>query len=475
MNKLTKIVVTLGPSSDSEEMIEKLILLGVNIFRYNFKHNTLEWHSERIERVKKIADRLGVVVGTLIDLQGPSLRINMPQDQLIIEKGEILAFGASAFENGKKGLSITHPDIINHLKPGQKLLADDGAFTFYFQKEKDGVQLRSDTTGVLKNHKSLNIPGADYPFPVLIDRDFQGLELAARKDVDFIALSFVRNARDIRIVHKEAEKYKVKGKYIAKIETQSGLDHIDEIISVADGIMVARGDLGVEIPVEEVPYFQKMMIKKCITAGKPVITATQMLQSMIDNPTPTRAEVSDMANAVYDETDCVMLSAESASGKYPLQAVEMMRRTVSYNELLRTENLTRSFDHSVKDIPSMICDTAYGLYLQHVHSNQKIAGFLVFTQTGKTAQLLSRYRAKTPIYAFTPNKKVRDMMTINFGVVPFSREVQPDAEVSRQSVREVVDFLLSKNLLQKGAKLIVLHGDYWAVTGGTSTVQLVEA
>ena len=155
MNKLTKIVVTLGPSSDSEEMIEKLILHGVNIFRYNFKHNTLEWHSERIERVKKIADRLGVVVGTLIDLQGPSLRINMPQDQLIIEKGEILAFGASAFENGKKGLSITHPDIINHLKPGQKLLADDGAFTFYFQKEKDGVQLRSDTTGVLKNHKSL--------------------------------------------------------------------------------------------------------------------------------------------------------------------------------------------------------------------------------------------------------------------------------------------------------------------------------
>lgn len=476
MNKHTKIVATLGPSSDSEEMIEKLINHGVNIFRFNFKHNTVEYHGERIELVNKVAKRIGKPIGTLIDLQGPSLRINMPGDQLELKKGDLLVFGEQAFSEGKKGFSITHPDIISHLEIGQKLLADDGNFTFYVESRSgDETIIRSDTDGVLKNRKSINIPGSDFPFPILIERDFEGLKLAALKEIDFIALSFVRSGHDLEVVKEQAAKHGVKGKIIAKIETQTGLDNIDEIIEKADGIMVARGDLGVEIPIEQVPYYQKMMIRKCMEAGKPVITATQMLQSMVDFPHPTRAEVSDVANAVYDETDCVMLSAESASGKYPLKAVEMMSKILAFNEPMKEEDLERTFDFSIQDTTSMICDSAYALYLQYLQSEQKLGGFLIYTQTGRTAQLLARYRPRVPVFAFTRNNKIRDMLTIHFGVLPFVEEAHDEKEVTRIEVEKTIEFLKKQGHLKDGEKVIVLHGDHWGVVGGTSTVRVVEA
>src|SRR3989344_8110217 len=236
-------------------MIKKLIEAGVNVFRFNFKHNTVEWHSERIQRVHKVASEMGVPIGTLIDLQGPELRINMPKVQIKIEEGELLYFGEEVFENGQKGFSITHPDIIVHLKDGQLVVADDGAFSFHVIKKGKTIYLASETTGVLKTRKTLNIPGADFPFHVLIERDFDGLKLAALHDMDFVALSFVRTQSDVSIVMKEMKKYKVEGKIIAKIETQKALNHLDAIIEASDGIMVARGDLGVEIPMEQVPVY----------------------------------------------------------------------------------------------------------------------------------------------------------------------------------------------------------------------------
>lgn len=474
MQKLTKIVATIGPVTDSEESIEKLIKAGVNIFRFNFKHSSIEWHNERIERVNKVAARLGIPVGTLIDLQGPEIRINMSTPSIETKKGELLLFGPEALEEGKeKGFSISHPDIIQYLKPEQKLLADDGAYTFYVVKKGDKTYLRCDTEGTLATRKSLNIPGADFPFPVLVDRDFEGLQLAARAELDFVALSFVRTVSDLEITRQEMKKYNVKAKMVAKIETQKALDNIDAIIEASDAVMVARGDLGVELPIEQVPYYQKLIIKKCLKQGIPVITATQMLQSMIQNPYPTRAEVSDIANATYDLTDAVMLSGETASGAYPLDAVEMMAKTVLFHEQKSVQDTRMKQQFNVNDTPAMICDAAYTLYLQSVERQDKIAAFVVFSHSGRTARLLSRYRPGVPIYVFTPNSTICDSLTINFGVYPFVKEVLKTGEVTRDDVEIAIDFLKKEEYLHKGGTIIVLHGNKWAVQGGTSTVKMV--
>ncbi|MDO8609097.1 MAG: pyruvate kinase, partial [bacterium] len=225
MDKLTKIVVTIGPSCDSFEMIERLIRAGVNIFRFNFKHNTIEWHNDRIQRVNKVAEKINMPVGTLIDLQGPEIRINMPYDEIQVQEGDLILFGEQVYDKTfdktkDKGFSISHPQIIEHLEEGQKLLADSGSFSFIFKRIKGISYLESLSLGILKNRKALNIPGAGFPFPVLVDRDFEGLKLAQRHEIDFVALSFVRTAQDIKTVKKEMKKYNVTGRLIAKIETK---------------------------------------------------------------------------------------------------------------------------------------------------------------------------------------------------------------------------------------------------------------
>ena len=471
--KLTKIIATIGPVSDSPEMIKKLIEAGVNVFRFNFKHNTVEWHSERIQRVNKVATEMGVTIGTLIDLQGPELRINMPKDQIKIEEGELLYFGEKVFENGEKGLSITHPDIIAHLKDGQPIIADDGAFSFHVVKKGKVTYLASETTGVLKTRKTLNIPGADFPFPVLIDRDFRGLELAARHDVDFIALSFVRTQADLRTVRNEAKKYKVNAKLIAKIETEKALGHLDKIIEAADGVMVARGDLGVEIPIEQVPFYQKMIIKKCIIKGKFVITATQMLQTMIDNPYPTRAEISDIANAIYDSTDCIMLSGETASGAYPLKTVEVMNKTSIFYEAKVDTDIRKSIRFSPRDTTALVCDTAYGLYREYLKTHYKIDGIVVFSQTGNTAKTISKYRPKVPIFAFVPTEAISDSLTVDFGVIPTIFPYIEAGEVSIVDLKRATKILKDKKLLKQSGRVIVIHGDQWGRGTGSTTVRIV--
>ncbi len=385
--KLTKIVATIGPSCDSPEMIEALIQAGVNVFRFNFKHNTIEWHNDRIGRVNRIARQMKEPVGTLIDLQGPEIRVNMPKDEIAYEKDELLVFGAEAFD-GKKGFSISHPEIIRHLKNGQKVLAEDGIHVFFVEQKQGKTFVRARDQGILKNRKNFNIPGADFPFPVLVERDFEGLKLAQRKEIDYVALSFVRSAQDIKVVRKEMEKFKVKAKIIAKIETEKALKDLGEIKRSSDGIMVARGDLGVEMPMEEVPYYQKLMIKQSINEGIPVITATQMLQSMIEDPQPTRAEISDIANATYDLTDAVMLSGETATGRYPEETVRIMAKTVAFNEKKNLVDSRKRFQFSLNDQEAILCDTAYGLHITCRERKLPIAGFLVFTHTRRTVRML---------------------------------------------------------------------------------------
>ncbi len=478
MDKLTKIIATIGPVSDSQETIEELILAGVNVFRFNFKHSDVEWHNERIERVVAVAAKLGMPVGTLIDLQGPEIRINMPVEELEVAEGESLWFGKVVFEDAsKKGLSISHPDIIPHLKDGQKILADDGAFEFKVSKKGEECFLVSETAGVLKVRKSMNIPGADFPFPVLIDRDFEGLKLAAKNNVDFVALSFVRTADDLRVVREEMKKNGVGGRLVAKIETEKAIANLEEIVAESDAVMVARGDLGVEMPIERIPYYQKLIIKKCIEAGKPVITATQMLESMIENRYPTRAEVSDIGNATYDFTDAVMLSGETATGKHAVGAVRVMAKTVAFNEGQFLEDTRAWFDFKLTDTEAVVCNSAYNLYLEMRKLGDKVAGFIVFTESGRTARLLSNFRPKVPICAFCPDRETAESLLLNFGVFPViqGKKYERLKEVTRSQVLTGIGYLLGRKMIEGGKKYIVLHGDVWAREGGTSTVKVVTA
>ncbi len=475
MNKLTKIVATIGPACDSPETIKKLIDSGVDIFRFNFKHNTVDWHDERIRRVNEIAKNMNRNIGTLIDLQGPELRVNMPVEAIKIEKDQRLIFGSEVFIKGNEdpGFSISHPQIIPELKSGQRILADDGSLAFNIEREDGQTFVRCQNAGVLKNHKNLNIVGADFSLPALVEKDFEGLKLVHMNEVDYVALSFVRTEKDIINLRREMAKYRLKAKVIAKIETEKALNHLDEIIKETDGIMVARGDLGVELPYEKVPYFQKIIIKKCIEKGTPVITATQMLQSMVGNPYPTRAEVSDVANATYDLTDAVMLSGETATGQYPVQTVNVMRNTVIFNEKKNLVDSRKRFNFNLEDQASILCDTAYELYFLYRQRQKQVSGFLVFTHTGNTARLLSRYRPLVPIFAFTPHESVGKSLIINYGVTAIAdQKIGKKSEVTREQIVKAVESLKDGGLVKKGDLLIVLHGDYWTVEGGTSTLKL---
>lgn len=476
MDKLTKIVATIGPASDSEEKIESLIQAGVNVFRFNFKHSTIDWHAERIHRVKKVAKKMGVHVGTLLDLQGPEIRINMPVDQIEVEKGEHLHLGETVFEDkSKKGFSCSHPDLFGHLKVGQKLLADDGAFTFTVHQVQPEVILINNRPGILKNKKSLRIPGANFPFPVLVDRDFEGLKMAQRAEIDYIALSYARTADDVKVTRTEMAKYKVVAKIISKIEAKSAIDNLDEIIEASDGIMVARGDLGIELPIEEVPYWQKIMIRKCIERGIPVITATQMLQTMIENPYPTRAEVSDVANATFDHTDAVMLSAESASGAYPLETVQMMKHIVESNESRFKVDLRELFTFKRSDNERLLCDAAYTIYQNMENTGKGFGGFIVFTATGRTVRMLSRYRPGAPIYALVPSSKEADMLTLDYAVTPLAHfEPYTKELMTLEGIQKIVTYLKEEKKVKAGQSMIVIHGDEWMKKGKTSTIKLIE-
>lgn len=475
--QLTKIVATVGPDVLHEEGIAELIRHGVTVFRFNFKHNVPEWHNDGIILVNKVADKMDRPVATMIDLNGPSIRVNMNADKLSIQKGEKLYFGPVVFEKDVKGISLTHPDVIAELDEGQTILADDGTFTFTLSREDEQEYLISQTSGTLLNKKNLNIPGSNFTFPILVDRDFEGLKVAARQEVDYVALSFVRSASDIQKLRDHMKEYNVNAHVISKIETKIALDNLDEIIDETDAIMVARGDLGVETPFEEVPFYQKRMIQKCIEKGKPVITATQMLNTMITEPQPTRAEISDVANAVYDLTDAVMLSGETAFGKYPYESVEVMEKITRFNEQKMTYDIRRRYNLEVEDDEAKICDTAYTLFLNYAHEGQhSIKGFIVFTRSGRTARLVSRYRSRPncPIFAFTDSDSVRDRLALSYGVKPFNvNSLHGEGTFNQDEIYKVCQFLQEKDYAQKGDSFIVLHGDIWDVEGGTSTVKLI--
>lgn len=477
MTNLTKIIATIGPSSDTPELLEQLVTSGVTIFRFNFKHATADWHKERLRRLKNVCLDKDLHVATLLDLQGPEIRLTMPFDKIEIERGEKIVLSQNVFETKEKGFSFTTPEIIEKLNNDQSLSADDGLFEFTVKNENGKIFLLSNSSGTLLNNKVISIIGLDFDFPTIHDKDREGLSLAKEEDVDFIALSFVRNAKDLQILKEEMQKINLSSKIIAKIETTKAIENLDEIISNTDAVMIARGDLGVELPVEQVPFYQKEIIKKCLEKGVPVITATQMLESMIQNPIPTRAEVSDVANAVYDFTDAVMLSGETANGKYPLEAVKVMSKIIKFSESkTHIHDIRTLFDYDLSDNSQMVCDSAFNLYKSLKAKKQKIKGFLVFTQSGKTSRMLSRYRPHAPIFAFCPNENLVRKLTIGYGIEPvFQKTLEAKNEIIKDDIINALEMLRNKNQCETNDLFIVLHGDYWASNEGTSTIRLISA
>ena len=413
----TKIICTLGPAVDSEEMIRKLILAGMNAARFNFSHGTHESHLAQLTKLKRVRDELGIPVAAILDTKGPEIRIKTFKDGRIeLKKDDVFTLTTAECEGTSERVSVTYANLHNEVAPGNHILVDDGLIDLLVQEIKgQEIVCVVENGGPLSNNKSINIPNVHILLPSLTEKDKEDLKFAAENDFDFIAASFVRKASDVEDIRACLHEFGGdKIRIISKIENREGVDNLEEIIQASDGVMVARGDLGVEIPAQEVPILQKKMIKATTMAGKPVITATQMLDSMIRNPRPTRAEVSDVANAVFDGTSCVMLSGETASGKYPIEAVEAMVSTVkaaesaiNYWGRFREHSLEPGVSTINDAITHTCCMTAMDL---------NATAILAPTESGYTAKVISRFRPACPIVAVCQSEKVRRQLAISWGV-----------------------------------------------------------
>ncbi len=463
LEKFTKNVATIGPVTETEEIIGKLIDAGMNVARFNTKHSTPAWHQERIARVRKVAEEKNVSVGVLLDLQGPEIRINLPEEKPFdLIEGETCTFTNEADHKATKKVLIPK-NVVETLQVGNMVLLDDGFCELeVVKKEATALILKALSPCTVKHRKTMNIPGITIDMPSLVPADYEQLDGAAKSDlIDFVGLSFVRNKQDIDFLREELKKRNIKAQIVAKIETQAALDNLDEIIEAADVVMVARGDLGVEVPYEELSYWQKNIITACRLAAKPVITATQMLKSMVDQPRPTRAEVSDVANAIYDGTDAVMLSEETTIGAYPVKAVKTQAKIEMFNEKLAEDEICLPISQDKQEV---IAETIYDLI---ENSSLPINAILVLTNTGRSARLLSRLHSSLPIIAVTADEDTYRQLSVAYGVLPVKIATQT------ADVGTVIKHLKKAAIIEVGQQLVVMHG-LSSDTGSTDTISLVE-
>ncbi len=487
MNKKTKIVTTIGPSSESEEILTKLLRSGANILRLNLKHNTHEWHKDLIQKIRRISKETGINCAIMADLQGPELRIstfnNLLEKVLLAEEQNVLIVQSlSKFheEVGNKSnlLVIEFPklDKVKGLDKDHKILIDDGKVVLRIKSIEDGViKAEVEDGGELGIKKSVSIPDSKIDVPTLMEKDLRDLEFALQNDVDFIALSFVRNKGDITTLKEELSKHKGNQQIVAKIENVEGVDNIKEILELVDVIMVARGDLGVEIPLEKVPSIQENLIHLCRVSSKPVIVATQMLLSMIDNPIPTRAEVSDIAHAVFEGTDALMLSEETTAGRFPVKTVQTMAKVAAYNEKHALEKkhvvAINLDDYKPGSFEEMLIASSVRFSQAHPHDEDgKIKGYIVFTESGKSARILSRYRTDLPIYTFTSHEHVYRQLCISFGAVSFHMNLTDNPV---DNIRNALKMLQEQNYVESGDKLIVIFGSNVGQPGANNTLSII--
>jgi pyruvate kinase len=453
----TKIVCTIGPASESVEKLTQLIEAGMNVARLNFSHGDHVEHGQRIINIREASKKTGKSVAILLDTKGPEIRTNNMENGVVeLIAGNEVTISMNEILGTTDKFSITYPDLINDVHIGSMILLDDGLIgleVLEIDKGKGEIRTKILNGGTLKNKKGVNVPGVKVNLPGITEKDTQDILFGIEQNVDFIAASFVRRATDVLEIRQLLEENNATNIHIIpKIENQEGVDNIDEILLVSDGLMVARGDLGVEIPAEEVPLVQKLLIKKCNTSGKPVITATQMLDSMQRNPRPTRAEASDVANAIFDGSDAIMLSGETAAGQYPVEAVKTMNNiayraesALDHKEIL--SNRRKNTEHNITD--------AIGQSVAHTALNLEVNAIITPTESGHTARMISKYRPKAPIVAVTSNDHVLRRLALVWGVYP-------QISQAATSTDEMLDFAVQESV-NSG---IVKRGDLVVITAG---------
>jgi pyruvate kinase len=457
-DRRAKIVGTLGPASSNETTFRELVRAGLDVARLNFSHGTQPEKLKLIEMVRKVAAEEGKVICILGDLQGPKIRTGRLKDRIPIQlkAGQRLTITPRDIPGTATVISTTFPTLAENLEPGARILLSDGLIELrVLEIPGEDVECEVINGGLLGEHKGINLPGMAVRVPSLTQKDENDLEFAVKSGVDAIAVSFVRTADDVRLVKQRIADLGADTWVVAKLEKPQAIDNLESILDVTDGVMVARGDLGVEMPPEKVPAIQKHVIRRAAEHRKPVITATQMLESMIENPRPTRAEASDVANAVYDGTDAVMLSAESAAGKYPIEAVKMMAKIVIETESHKPEVPVHNGQpsHVRLSIAETICES-----MAHAAEDLDLAAIAVFTETGATARQLSKYHPKPPIYALSSIEPVINRMNLLWGVHPIKCAKAHTAE-------QMVD--MAEKLLEEGG--YVRPQDILGIVAGTRT------
>jgi pyruvate kinase len=462
---MTKIVCTIGPASQSPDVITALIRSGMNVARLNFSHGSWEEHKEKIAIIRRVSHELNQPVAILQDLAGPKIRVGtVPEPGVRLEVGQLFILTSQRVEGSPERVAVTYPDLPREVKKGDHILLADGVMELIVkQVSSTDITCEVITGGVLTSHKGINLPTGTIRAPSLTDKDREDLLFGIENYVDYVALSFVRQAEDVLRVKEIIQERKKSTPVIAKIEKHEAIDHIDEIMEVSDGIMVARGDLGVEVPLETVPHIQKMLIRKANLLGKPVITATQMLRSMVDSPRPTRAEATDVANAVLDGTDAVMLSEETASGSYPVDAVQFMARIVKTAE--------KDFPHEkyLQLIPAKEVSASVAHASCVLADHLDVAAILATTQSGLTAMHISRFRPRQPIIALSPNPVAVQRLALLWGCTP---RLVEDLRDTDHMIESATRSALESGHVSKGDLVVITSGHPVWVAGTTNMVRV---
>ena len=465
----TKIICTLGPSTDKDDVLKQLMAEGMNVARFNFSHGTHEEQGERLKKVQQLREELDLPVASLLDTKGPEIRLrDIKNGKAQLEAGQKFTLTTEEILGDETRVSITYKDLVKDVERGCRILIDDGLIELGVDEVTDtDIVCHVVNGGMISNKKGVNVPNVELSMPYISDKDYEDIVFGIENDFDFVAASFVRTADDVLQIRKIFEEKNCSSiNIISKIENMQGVENIDEIIRVSDGIMVARGDMGVEIPLEDVPVIQKMIIKKVIEAGKQVITATQMLDSMMKNPRPTRAEATDVANAIYDGTSAIMLSGETAAGMYPVEALKTMvkiairtEQDINYTarfkarENLSNPDITNAISHAT-------CTTANDL---------KAAAIITVTQSGRTARMISKYRPDCTIIGGSMSPKVCCQLNLSWGVTPLIMEPKDDAD---ELFEHAVDVVEKAGLISMGDITVITGGVPLGVPGTTNILKV---
>lgn len=467
MRTRTKIVCTIGPAVNSYELIKKLIDAGMNVARINFSHGTHDEHAKVIALLKKARAEKKVPLSIMLDTKGPEIRLgNLKEPFFEVKRKQKLQLVKEDVLGSEDGVSISPPSVLDDLEKGMKVLIDDGyIYSKVIEVNKKGVVIEIENPGLIRPHKGVNIPHEEVNLPAMTERDIADISFGCEQDIDILAASFIRSYEHVLEIKKLLHKNNSSNILVfSKIESALGVKNFDSILQASDGIMIARGDLGVELPLTHVPKLQKMMIRKCYRVFKPVVTATQMLESMIQSPRPTRAEVSDVANAIYDSTSAVMLSGETAVGKYPIETIQIMKKTIeetekdfNFEQFFYTDIATKVF----QDISSSVAIAAV-----KIAYSARGKAILVFTNSGTTARAIARFRPKVPIIAVTSNEKTFYQLGSNWGVVPILHQVKD----VKEGFKVASCFALEKGLVEYGDLVVVSAGTPFGISGTTNTL-----